>query len=74
MSQQPEIDNTTNQLSGRPKYRYTEREIDFTYLMGVFNVSGMEGLSKELLRLKALNKVPHDIVNSLIEAYDNPRT
>lgn len=42
--------------------RYSEREIDFAYLAGVFNVSGIDGLQKEIARLKGLGKNPHDII------------
>jgi len=42
--------------------RYSEREIDFAYLAGVFNVSGIDGLQKEIARLKRLGKNPHDII------------
>jgi antirestriction protein ArdC len=41
---------------------YSEREIDFAYLAGVFNVSGIDGLQKEIERLKELGKNPHDII------------
>lgn len=44
------------------KLRYSEREIDFAYLAGVFNVSGIDGLQKEIERLKGLGKNPHDII------------
>lgn len=42
--------------------RYSEREIDLAYLTGVFNVSGIDGLQKEIERLKGLGKNPHDII------------
>jgi len=42
--------------------RYSEREIDFAYLAGVFNVSGIDGLQKEIERLKGLGKNPHNII------------
>lgn len=41
---------------------YTEHEVDFAYLVGVFNVAGIDGLQKEIGRLKALGKEPHDII------------
>ncbi len=41
---------------------YTEQEIDFAYLAGVFNVSGIDGLYNEIQRLKSLGKNPHDII------------
>ena len=43
---------------------YSEREIDFAYLAGVFNVSGIDGLHEEIIRLKKLGKNPHDIILS----------
>ena len=39
----------------------TKRYIDLAYLTGVFNVSGIDGLQKELTRLKDIGKNPHDI-------------
>lgn len=36
--------------------RYSEREIDFAYLTGVFNVSGIDGLPKEI-DFREINKV-----------------
>lgn len=45
------------------KTTYTEQEIDFAYLAGVFNVSGIDGLYNEIQRLKSLGKHPHDIIN-----------
>jgi hypothetical protein len=41
---------------------FTEREIDLAYLAGVLNVSGIDGLQKEIERLKGLGKKPHDII------------
>lgn len=38
----------------------TKRHIDLAYLTGVFNVSGIDGLQKELTRLKEIGKNPHD--------------
>ena len=31
--------------------RFSERDVDFAYLCGVFNVSGIDGLHKEIQRL-----------------------
>ena len=39
----------------------TKRHIDLAYLTGVFNVVGIDGLQKELTRLKEIGKKPHDI-------------
>jgi hypothetical protein len=38
-----------------------KRRIDLAYLTGVFNVVGIDGLSKEIKRLKEIGKNPHDI-------------
>lgn len=42
--------------------RYSEHEVDLAYLAGVLNVSGIDGLQKEIERLKGLGKKPHDII------------
>lgn len=42
--------------------RFSEREVDFAYLCGVFNTSGIDGLHNEIQRLKELGKEPHDII------------
>jgi antirestriction protein ArdC len=47
------------------EYKYTEREMDFIYCIAVFNTSGVDGLKKELDRLKELGVQPHDIIKSL---------
>ena len=44
--------------------RFSEHEIDFAYLCGVFNTSGIDGLHKEIQRLKELGKEPHDIIEA----------
>lgn len=44
--------------------RFSEREVDFAYLCGVFNASGIDGLHKEIQRLKELGKEPHDIIEA----------
>ena len=62
------IGETANQLldlfavSG--SLRFSEHEIDFAYLCGVFNVSGIDGLHNEIQRLKELGKEPHDIIEA----------
>ena len=43
---------------------FSERDVDFAYLCGVFNVSGIDGLHKEIQRLKAIGKDPHDIIEA----------
>ena len=44
--------------------RFSEREVDFAYLCGVFNTSGIDGLNNEIQRLKELGKEPHDIIEA----------
>jgi len=41
-----------------------KRHIDLAYLTGVFNVSGIDGLQKELTRLKEIGKDPHEFCAS----------
>jgi hypothetical protein len=48
----------------RLSLRFSERDVDFAYLCGVFNVSGIDGLHKEIQRLKAIGKDPHDIIEA----------
>lgn len=62
------IGETANQLldlfavSG--SLRFSEHEIDFAYLCGVFNVSGIDGLHNEIQRLRELGKEPHNIIEA----------
>lgn len=44
--------------------RFSEREVDFAYLCGAFNTSGIDGLHNEIQRLKELGKEPHDIIEA----------
>ena len=44
--------------------RFSEREVDFAYLCGVFNTSGIDRLCTEIQRLKELGKAPHDIIEA----------
>lgn len=41
--------------------KYTPDDIDMAYCAGVFNTSGIDGLSKELERLKHIGRKPRDI-------------
>ena len=50
--------------------KYSEKEVDFAYLAGVFNTSGIDGLHEEIQRLKRLGIEPHDIF-ALKEKHDN---
>lgn len=52
----------TTAVSG--SLRFSEREVDFAYLCGVFNTSGIDGLHTEIQRLKELGKEPHDIIEA----------
>jgi hypothetical protein len=62
------ISETANQLldlfavSG--SLRFSEREVDFAYLCGAFNTSGIDGLHNEIQRLKDIGKEPHDIIEA----------
>ena len=62
------IGETVNQLldlfAVRGSLRFSEHEIDFAYLCGVFNVSGIDGLHNEIQRLKELGKEPHNIIEA----------
>jgi len=48
--------------------KFTDRDIDFVYLIAVFNVSGIDGLHNEIQRLKKLGKEPHQMFQDLIES------
>jgi hypothetical protein len=39
-----------------------EKQIDISYMIGIFNTSGVDGLSKELIRLKGAGKNPHNVL------------
>jgi hypothetical protein len=47
----------------------TENQIDLIYLLGVFNASGLDGLGKELERLKKLGVKPCQIFDKLLDEY-----
>lgn len=44
--------------------RFSEHDVDFAYLCGVFNSSGIDGLHKETQRLISIGKNPHDIIDA----------
>ena len=44
--------------------RFSDRDVEFAYLCGVFNASGIAGLHKEIQRLKATGKDTHDIIEA----------
>ena len=44
--------------------RFSEFEVDFAYLCGIFNTSGIDGLRTEIQRLKEIGKEPHDIIEA----------
>ena len=56
----------------RPEKKYTYQDIDIAYATGVFNVVGIDGLSKELKRLSDIGKSPHDIFNSRLTCSEKP--
>ena len=41
--------------------KYSENKIDLAYFTGVFNTSGIDGLSKEMKRLRDLGVSPHNL-------------
>lgn len=47
---------------------YDEEDVrdiaDLSYIIGVYNVVGIDGLNKELERLKTLNITPYDIIKN----------
>jgi hypothetical protein len=49
-------------VQGSAKHDIIDHYIDVAYLTGVFSVSGIDGLDKELKRLKEIGKQPHDFV------------
>ena len=62
------IGDTANQLlelfASSSSLRFSERDVDFAYLCGVFNTSGIDGLHNEIQRLKELGKEPHNIIEA----------
>ena len=58
------VKQALHQLPVIGSLRFSEREVDFAYLCGVFNVSGIDGLHKEIQRLKELGKEPHNIIEA----------
>jgi len=47
------------------KHRFYPNDVDGAYLLGVFNVSGIDGLQKEIKRLKELKVHPNQIIDSI---------
>ncbi len=47
------------------KHRFSANDVDRAYLLGVFNVSGIDGLQNELNRLKQLEINPNQIINNI---------
>lgn len=58
------VKQALHQLPVIGSLRFSEREVDFAYLCGVFNASGIDGLHKEIQRLKELGKEPHNIIEA----------
>jgi len=46
----------------KTKLKFTANDVDGAYLIGVFNVSGLDGLGKEIDRLKKLKLMPHQVI------------
>jgi hypothetical protein len=45
----------------KKELKYSANDIDGAYLIGVFNSSGIDGLDKELKRIKEMGILPHQI-------------
>lgn len=45
----------------RPALLEEKNRVDLAYLTGVFNVVGIDGLHREIARLKKIGKKPHEI-------------
>lgn len=43
-------------------------DVDCAYIMGSFNTGGIDGLNKELKRLKDMNLKPHEVVRIIRKA------
>ena len=65
-------DEVNQPIFQRPEKKYTYQDIDIAYATGVFNVVGIDGLSKELKRLSDIGKSPHDIFNSRLTCSEKP--
>ena len=65
-------DEVNQPIFQRPEKKYTYQDIDIAYANGVFNVVGIDGLSKELKRLSDIGKSPHDIFNSRLTCSEKP--
>lgn len=48
----------------------TDNQIDLIYLLGVFNMTGLDGLGKEIERLKNIGVTPHEMINDLLRPRD----
>jgi len=46
-------------------HRFSKNDVDGAYLLGVFNVVGIDGLQKEIERLKQLKVNPYQIIDSI---------
>lgn len=45
--------------------RWTDNDVDASYLMGCMNVGGIDAISKELKRLEELGLKPHEAVGKV---------
>ncbi len=48
--------------------KFSANDIDGAYLLGIFNVSGIDGLSKEIERIKEIGIMPHITISMLKNA------
>jgi hypothetical protein len=47
------------------KIKFTANDVDGAYLLGVFNSAGLDGLGKEIERLKTLKLKPSQMIELL---------
>ena len=47
------------------EHDFTGNDVDGAYFLGVFNASGIDGLSNELERIKKLGFKPHQFLNRI---------
>lgn len=60
-----DLENLKLHIVGVTLPKYDKNNIDLMYLLGSFNTGGLDGLDKELKRLKELKMEPWQIINLL---------
>lgn len=57
-----EIENIVKNLPIKNNVHFTNDDVDASYILGVFNASGIDGLSNELKRMKEIGLKPHQFL------------